>query len=167
MYYPDSSSYIFPLFSDSHAFQVLRSKNITFHGNGFLLLEVRVPADGLSGSSNWCYDYQYLCEDFHRRPTGCGAPYIQTLGYGDRGRVYNSDMDIENILGCDPSDIIAMLANSTFPDISHESNDVYAFGFGSCMSSECSKTITGSETALYYMAAVRYYNATTFYTVCR
>ena len=59
------------LISDRHAFTVLRSKNVIYQRYQLLVLEVRVPDDGVSRSENWCRDYQYLCEDFHRRPVGC------------------------------------------------------------------------------------------------
>ena len=120
---------LFGIFPDRHAFQVLRSKNITSNGYGFLLLEVRVPADGLSRSSNWCFDYQYLCEDFHRRPTGCGIDFREKSGWGDCRRTYNSDMDIGNTLSCNPAYAIAKLAATAFPTKSHRCNHRIASGF--------------------------------------
>ena len=152
-------------FLDRHAFQVLRSKNITLNGYGFLVLEVRVPADGLSRSSNWCFDYQYLCEDFNRRPTGCGETYRDMSGYADCRLTYNSDMDIGNTLGCNPSLAIINLAKTYFSTA--QVTYMNAFGFHRCRSFDCSKTLAGSEMALYSMAAFRASNTTTFYTVCR
>ena len=143
---------------------MLRSKNITSNGYGFLLLEVRVPADGLSRSSNWCFDYQYLCEDFNRRPTVCGAPYRSYSGYKECHSIYNSDMDIGNTLSCNPATAIKRLANSTFPTPITYLN---AFGFFRCRSFDCSKTLAGSAMALINMAAFTLYNITRFYTVCR
>ena len=145
---------------------MLRSKNVTYEGYDFLALEVRVPADGLSKSSNWCFDYQYLCEDFHRRPTGCGGLYNWTSGVADCGQKYNSDMNIGYSLRCSPSYAIASLANNTFPNsMSLHANHQKSFGFFNC--STCSKTIQGSMDALTYMSDFWVFNDTRFYTVCR
>ena len=151
---------------------MLRSKNITYKyryssdakGYDFLALEVRVPADGLSKSSNWCYDYQYLCEDFHRRPTGCSIPDQ----YTDCRDNYNSDMNIENTLGCNPADGIADLANIAFPNLSPpaHANHNNCFGFFDCH--YCNKTLqSSSRFALAYMWDFWGSNGRTFYTVCR
>ena len=152
--------------SDQYAFKVLRSENVISNGYDFLVLEVRVPADGLSKSSNWCFDYQYLCEDFHRRPTGCGSQQSSTPGYKDCRDKYNSDMNIGDTLGCNPSKKIAGLASIAFPNLSSPARDRNAFGFCNCQ--YCNKTIRGSAFALQTMLDFWYYNATTtFYTVCR
>ena len=152
------------LFLSGHAFQVLRSKNVTYNGYDFLALEVRVPADGLSQSSNWCFDYQYLCKDFKRRPTGCGIQWSSNPGHKDCRDKYNSDMNIGNTLGCDPSAKIASLAKIAFPNLQrvHYSN---AFGFHYCP--RCSKTLQDSSLALTYMTDFWEASTTTFYTVCR
>ena len=141
---------------------MLRSKNATYRGYDFLALEVRVPADGLSKSSNWCYDYQYLCEDIHRRPTSCSASWGYQLACRDN---YNSDMDIG--LQCYPANEIAVLANIAFPNLSPPAHRHNAFGFYLCGSNNCDKTIHGSTNALVYMSDFWQANVTTFYTVCQ
>ena len=151
--------------SDRYAFQVLRAKNVTYELNNFLALEVRVPADGLSRSSNWCYDYQYLCEDFNRRPTGCGRYYINSARYSDCRIKYNSDMNNGNVLGCNPSGGVAAVANIAFPDLPSPPYGGNAFGFVFC--DNCSKTLYGSGNALWYVQGFWKSNMTTFYTVCR
>ena len=144
-----------------------RSKNITSNGYGFLLLEVRVPADGLSRSSNWCYDYQNLCEGFHRRPTGCGETYREWLGYKECHSIYNSDMDIGNTLGCNPSVAIAKLAVNAFQNLISETQvRMYSFGFHKCRSQDCSMNLIDSTNALQVTGAFRERHLT-FYTVCR
>ena len=146
---------------------MLRSKNITSNGYGFLLLEVRVPADGLSRSSNWCFDYQYLCEDFHRRPTGCGEIWRASSGYKECHSIYNSDMDIGYTLHCNPSLAIANLVVKAFPNpISQTNLWKYSFGFHKCRSQDCSVNLTDSRNALYSTAAFEERHFT-FYTVCR
>ena len=143
---------------------MLRSKNITSNGNGFLLLEVSIPTDGLSRSSNWCFDYQYLCEDYNRRPTGCGRDFRDSRGFADCRRNYNSDMDIRNILGCRPSVAIADLAKAAFSDASI--NYRAAFGFYDCASPYCSKNLTQSLNALSFYTTDFRIKGTVFYTVC-
>ena len=142
---------------------MLRSKNITYNGYDFLALEVRVPADGLSKSSNWCFDYQYLCEEFQRRPTGCGSRYV--IYYGDCRSKYNSDMNIGSSLGCSPNYGIAHLTNIAFPNLHPNAHASNSFGFYECQ--YCNKTIPGSTFALVSMADFGGSHATTFYTVCR
>ena len=155
------------IFTGRHAFRVLRSKNITSNGYGFLVLEVGVPANGLSKSSNWCFDYQYLCEDFNRRPTGCGESFRASSGYKECHSIYNSDMNIENTLGCNPSSAIANLAVTAFPNpISQTQLWKYSFGFHQCRSQDCSGKLEDSKNALYDTRTFkeRFF---TFYTVCR
>ena len=154
------------IFTGRHAFRVLRSKNITSNGYGFLVLEVRVPASGLSKSSNWCFDYQYLCEDFHRRPTGCGATYLEYSGYKECHSIYNSDMDIGNTLNCNPSGAIATLAVKAFPNQISQMQSPNSFGFHVCSSQDCSKNFANSSNALYHIHPFNRHELT-YYTVCR
>ena len=159
-----SSDLIF--FSAKHAFKVIRSKNVTKNGYDFLALEVQVPADGHSRSANWCYDYQYLCEEFHRRPTGCGATFTVFSNYKECSDKYNSDMIIGDPLDCNPSGQVASLANEAFPNTSPPASYFNAFGFMNC--THCDKTIQGSDQALTNMRDFWFNKfATTFYTVCR
>ena len=145
---------------------MIRSKNVTYNGYDFLALEVDVPADGLSRSANWCYDYQYLCADFNRRPTGCGATYSSSTNYKECSDAYNSDMNIEDALSCNPSGRVAILANNAFPNSSLPAQYFKnAFGFHTCQN--CDKTLQGSDMALTYMRDFWQLNMTTFYTVCR
>ena len=135
-------------------------------GYNFQALEVRVPADGLSRSPNWCYDYQYLCEDFNRRPTGCGSKWASHVLISTCRDKYNSDMSIEgSVLGCNPSERIAELANIAFPNTSPPAQAYKnAFGFHWC--SSCGKTLQASELVLTYMRGFWKSNMTIFYTVC-
>ena len=156
--------FLFP-FSDQHAFQVLQSKNITYRGYNFLALEVRVPRNGLSKSPNWCYDYQYLCEDFHRRPTGCGASWTPYSIYSRCRDKYNSDMNITDVLGCTSAERIANLTNTAFPNLSQPAHTLNSFGFHQCQ--YCNKTLHSSEYALTSVRFFWAYGGTIFYTVCR
>ena len=150
-----------------HAFQVLRSKNITYRGYQFLVLEVRVPTDGLSRSPNWCFDYRYLCEEFHRRPTACGD--VNGRGtwasYSACRDKYNADMDNGDVLGCNPSYGIARLGNTVFPDLTYRATRDNSFGFYRC-DTNCTKTIRGSEYGLSYMRDFWQRGTTTMYTAC-
>ena len=163
MFYNLEALYYF--LSEKHAFQVLRSKNITYNGYDFLALEVRVPADGLSKSSNWCFDYQYLCEDFQRRPTGCGSYFSSFSVFSNCRDKYNSDMNIGDSLGCNPIAGIANVTKNAFPNLYQNAHASNAFGFYQCQ--HCNKTLQGSGTALQSMADFWGSHATTFYTVCR
>ena len=137
---------------------------MTFYGTELLALEVRVPTDGLSKSPNWCYDYQYLCEDFHRRPTGCSKYFVDsnlTLGRD----TYNSDMDIGTFFSCNPSQGIAQMANCAFSYLRKRACWTNSFTFFHC--AYCNKTILGgSDAGLAYMQDFYRYE-TIFYTACR
>ena len=142
----------------------MRSKNIAYSGYQFLVLEVRVPTDGLSRSPNWCFDYQYLCEEFHRRPTGCGSG----SDYSSCRDKYNSDMNNGDVLGCPPAVHIASLANTVFPNLTYNfylADFTNSFGFFLC-DSNCTKTIRGSEYGLSYMRDFWLKGITIMYTVC-
>ena len=168
LYLKSPSSFLFcSIFTGPHAFQVLRSKNITSNGYGFLILEVRVPANGISRSSNWCFDYRNLCESFNRRPTGCGETWRAYSPYEECQRIYNSDTDIGDTLVCDPSRAIAKLAVKAFSNpISQTDLWKYSFGFYKCRSQDCSVNLEDSRNALYDTAAFKEGHLT-FYTVCR
>ena len=146
---------------------MLRSKNITYRGYQFLVLEVKLPADGLSRSPNWCFDYQYLCEEFHRRPTGCGDGH----GRGSDTHLtscrdnYNSDMANGDVLGCNPSSGVALLGNKAFPNLKYHATYNNSFGFLFCQT-ECIKIIRGSDNALAYVHAFWLSGIATMYTVC-
>ena len=142
---------------------MLRSKNITYNGYDFLALEVRVPTDGRSASSNWCYDYQYMCNEFHRKPTGCGVTYINTSPYSECRIKYNSDMNIGDVLNCNPSDHIAAVANIAFPNSSPKAEASKSFGFHTCNS--CSKTL-GQDNSLLFIQGWQS-STNTYYTLCR
>ena len=151
-------------YSDLHAFQVLRSTNVTYHGYDFLALTVRVPSNGLSKSINWCYDYQYLCMEFGRRPTGCGGQWTRYSAYYDCRDKYYSDMNNGNVLGCDPASGVANVINIAYPKLRPPATYKNSFGFQQCQF--CNKTIRDSEFAVSYMNDFWQYNALTFYTVC-
>ena len=145
----------------------LTIQNVTYNGYDFLALELRIPSVGRSASSNLCYDYQYLCEDFIRRPTGCNKTFINTTGISDCRVKYNSDMNIRYALGCKQSYDIAASVNIAFPNTSPPAQHaVNAFGFFTLYNS-CSETVRGSEYALCSMRGFWQSNMTTFYTVCR
>ena len=145
---------------------MLRSKTITYNDFEFLALEVRVPTDGLSISPNWCYDYQYLCEEFGRRPTGCGQRFSSNPSYSSCRDKYNSDMNIGDVLGCNPGYTIGTVASRAFPDRT-PARRYNSFGFHACSYNTCARSIKASDTSLSYMTDFWTYNATTFYTVCR
>ena len=159
--------YNFICLPDRYAFQVLRSKNVTYNSYNFLALEVFVPGHGRSKSPNWCYDYQYLCEAFHRRPTGCsGSSWTSDSRYSSCRDKYNSDMSINgSVLSCNPSDRIAAVANIAFPNLSPPAqSSKNAFGFHVC--DNCNKTFRGSSSALYQASGFWQSHMTTLYTVC-
>ena len=122
-------------------------------------------AGGLSKSSNWCFDYQYLCEEFQRRPTGCGGSYFSSFSvYSNCRDKYNSDMNNGDSLGCSPTYGIANLTKIAFANLRQTAHLGNAFGFYQCQ--YCNKTLQGSYFALSYMSDFWVSHATTFYTVC-
>ena len=152
----------------NNSFHVLRTKLVTYKGFQFLVLEVRVPASGVSMNDNWCLDYQYLCASFNKRPTGCGQSWTYNHPYSSCRDKYNSDMNIGNVLSCNPTSKIAEIANTAFPDLNRPVVKFKnAFGFHTCKPIDCQQTIRGSDMGLTYMRAFWESSETTFYTVCR
>ena len=144
---------------------MLQFTGVEYRGHFFYAFEVKVPADGQSKSLNWCYDYQYLCESYGSRPTGCGRDSDADIN--SCYTTYESYNDLRHVLGCDPSKRIAEVANIAFPNLSPPAQEgINAFGFFRC--NECNKTLqVTSENALAYMRGFWQSNMTTFYTVCR
>ncbi|CAH1266864.1 FN1 [Branchiostoma lanceolatum] len=97
----------------NHAFEVLRTANQQFRGANFLAINAKLPADGLSATSNWCRDYQNLCAEFGLRPTGCGERGLTSIRL--RCMIdYNSNRYINNALDCNPAVGVAEVANLAF-----------------------------------------------------
>ncbi|XP_013417921.1 uncharacterized protein LOC106179011 [Lingula anatina] len=83
---------------------------------------------------------------------------------------YNSDMRIGDVLSCNPSTRVAYAANLAFGDDRGPARSSYnAFGFHSCNSHTCQKSIQKSDTALSYMKGSWQNNGTEtiMYTLCR
>ncbi|XP_035673028.1 uncharacterized protein LOC118413608 [Branchiostoma floridae] len=129
-----------------HAFTVLRAKNQVYQNFGFLIIEAQLPADGLSGSENWCRDYQNLCADFGLRPTGCGETHY-SLGGGFQQCVtdYNSDVYINDALGCNPWGAVGDVARLAFPTAGSGSRFL---GFYACDDSRCKSILADSATSI-------------------
>ncbi|XP_013421971.1 mucin-5AC [Lingula anatina] len=165
-----------------HAFQVLRTANVTYEGYAFLAVEVRIPENGRSKSESWCRDYQNLCEGFGRRPTGCAGQFApggaQSQYSASCEILYNSDMTINGprgaegngVLGCDPSEGVATVARMAFPN-GYPRGQFNTFAFLYCNTGYCSDVIAKglSVYSLWYMRG--FYDAVNptniMYTVCR
>ncbi|XP_078583731.1 uncharacterized protein LOC144866251 [Branchiostoma floridae x Branchiostoma japonicum] len=144
----------------NHSFEVLRTANQTYkgvdfisqeyEGIDFLVIEAKLPAHGLSATENWCRDYQNLCAEYGKRPTGCGEDWAVHGGrLSHAGRIrcvseYNSDPYINNVLGCDPSSRVAAVENLAF---SAGATSSTSFGFNGCDS--CHRGIYESRYSLH------------------
>ncbi|XP_078675170.1 polycystin-1-like protein 2 [Branchiostoma floridae x Branchiostoma belcheri] len=143
--YTNSSSIFSP---GNHAFEVIRTANQQYLGVDFFAIEAKLPADGLSATSEWCRDYQNLCAEYGLRPTGCGA---DQTGPNYRGCVteYNSDPYINSVLSCPPAEGVAEVANLTF---SAEATADRSFGFNKC-NRYCQPGIYENDLSLTYTSA--------------
>ncbi|XP_019616597.1 PREDICTED: malignant fibrous histiocytoma-amplified sequence 1 homolog [Branchiostoma belcheri] len=132
----------------NHAFEVIRTANQQYQGVDFFAIEAKLPADGLSATSEWCRDYQNLCAEYGLRPTGCGA---DQTGPNYRGCVteYNSDPYINSVLSCPPAEGVAEVANLTF---SAEATADRSFGFHKC-NRYCQPGIYENDLSLTYTSA--------------
>ncbi|XP_078618167.1 uncharacterized protein LOC144885875 isoform X1 [Branchiostoma floridae x Branchiostoma japonicum] len=151
-----------------HAFEVLRTANQKYQGVDFFVIEARLPADGLSGFESWCRDYQRLCEQYGLRPTGCGEKYTTWNSGGSRSTCpteYNSDMYINNVLGCYPNDGVKEVANMAFSAGATATN---SFGFSYCAKKYCQRKIDKCRYSLYENTVSSYPNGDRIvYTVCK
>ncbi|CAH1273057.1 PKD1L3 [Branchiostoma lanceolatum] len=140
----------------NHAFEVLRTANQQYNGVDFLAINARLPANGLSNTSDWCRDYQNLCAEFGLRPTGCGEDYaVQGGSNSYAGHIrcvpeYNSDPYINNVLGFVPAGRVAEVANLAF---SAGATWDRSFGFNKCETSHCQRGIRESHYSLYRTTA--------------
>ncbi|XP_078610886.1 E-selectin-like [Branchiostoma floridae x Branchiostoma japonicum] len=149
-----------PTCTRNHAFEVLRTASQQYKGVDFFAIEARIPADGLSATENWCRDYQNLCAGYGLRPTGCGETW--SSGSISRTRCasdYNSDIYINNVLGCNPASNVAKVANLAF---SAEARWDRSFGFNDCKSSTCKlvqcPALTPPDNGALSPTGVSYYN---------
>eukprot|EP00058_Branchiostoma_floridae_P026676 XP_002612167.1 hypothetical protein BRAFLDRAFT_88906 [Branchiostoma floridae] len=151
-----------------HAFEVLRTANQKYQGVDFFVIEARLPVDGVSGFESWCRDYQRLCEQYGLRPTGCGEKYTTWNSGGSRSTCpteYNSDMYINNVLGCYPNDGVKEVANMAFSAGATATN---SFGFSYCAKKYCQRKIDKCRYSLYENTVSSYPNGDRIvYTVCK
>ncbi|XP_066292606.1 uncharacterized protein [Branchiostoma lanceolatum] len=135
----------------NHAFEVLRTANQQYNGVDLLAINARLPADGLSNTSDWCRDYQNLCAEFGLRPTGCGEDdAVQGGSNSSPNKIrcvteYNSDPYINNTLGCAPAHRVAAVANLAFSAGARRDR---SFGFNKCDTSSCQRGIYESRWSL-------------------
>ncbi|XP_066291226.1 fibrillin-1-like isoform X2 [Branchiostoma lanceolatum] len=142
-----------PTCTRNHAFEVLRTANQQYNGVDFLVINARLPANGLSNTSDWCRDYQNLCAEYGLRPTGC-----REEGEGQGGNSpdppdtvrcvteYNSDPYIKNALGCGSAKRVAEVANLAF---SAGASFRRCFSFYGCQTSWCQRGIHESHWSLH------------------
>ncbi|XP_078681624.1 uncharacterized protein LOC144916369 [Branchiostoma floridae x Branchiostoma belcheri] len=145
-----------PTCTGNHAFEVLRTANQTYNGVDFFAIEAKLPADGLSSTSDWCRDYQNLCAGYRLRPTGCGEKWAVEGGSDSHSykircvTEYNSDPYINNVLNCNPSGGVTEVANLAF---SAGATWQRSFGFLSCYTSSCQRGIHESLDSLWNTGA--------------
>ncbi|CAH1272977.1 PKD1L3 [Branchiostoma lanceolatum] len=138
----------------NHAFEVLRTANQQYRGVDLFAINARLPADGLSNTSDWCRDYQNLCAEYGLRPTGCGEDWaVQGGTYSQSYYIrcvteYNSDPYINNVLGCGYNITwnVAGVANLAF---SAGATAGRSFGFRSCDARWCQHGIRESHWSLF------------------
>ncbi|XP_035660889.1 sushi, von Willebrand factor type A, EGF and pentraxin domain-containing protein 1-like [Branchiostoma floridae] len=132
---------------ENHAFEVLNVANQTYQGVDFFAIEARLPEDGQSGSENWCKDYRLLCAKYGLKPTGCGEELMGSVPDVDRCVTeYDSDPNINNVLGCVPADGVAAVAGQAFTSATVTSGN--SFGFYRCSTSYCQRGIVESQWSL-------------------
>ncbi|KAI8499070.1 hypothetical protein Bbelb_235230, partial [Branchiostoma belcheri] len=189
------------LFMENHAFEVLRIANQTYQEIDFFVIEARLPADGQSGSQNWCNDYKLLCAKYGLKPTGCGNELMDSVADVDRDIVcpsptysysarrrggqkiptsldlvscfretrcvneYNSDPNINDVLGCHPADGVAQVAKLAFPSATVTRDR--SFGFYRCSTNYCQRGITESRWSLTYTTDAVQPGDGIVYTVCK
>ncbi|XP_023931285.1 fibropellin-1, partial [Lingula anatina] len=132
------------------AFEVIDTRNVTYKGLQLLAVKVRVPANGKSASTDWCYDYRNMCQSFGRRPTGCHD-------------VYSSYMPPNDELSCSPASPVYHIANDAFRVPISGSQ---CFAFHRCQSGDCSSTFASSGDALMSSGGIMSSNDRVGYTVC-
>eukprot|EP00058_Branchiostoma_floridae_P019575 XP_002605065.1 hypothetical protein BRAFLDRAFT_124137 [Branchiostoma floridae] len=159
------------LVTGNHAFSVVSTSEQTYKGISFLVIEATVPADFVSASENWCRDYQNLCAQYNKRPTGTGLD--GTLGTWDMtfntasGRCvteYGSDPYINNALGRSPSNAVKALVVSTFP-VQESYAHGRSFGFLYC-DNHCHRDLETSAFGLHDTYYAYSSNDHTVFTVC-
>ena len=110
-------------------FQPLATKEV-LHGHVRLrVIQAKVIRQS-STSSDWGKDYRNLCDLYNELPTGCGLiPRGSNAGVSECESKYSSHVLKGNELGCNPNDVIAMLArNAGFVNASPNTS----FGFSYC-----------------------------------
>ena len=54
-------------------FKVLDDKKLaSYNDKDYTAIKVQVPLNGKSSDTNWCKDYQLLCQSYNMAPLGCG-----------------------------------------------------------------------------------------------
>ena len=121
-------------------FKVLETKKSTYEQHEVLVVQAKIPSDGMARLTNWCEEYKMMCYYYGYRPTGCGAEFASNINYASCRSDYQSVMPIDNVYGCPATAKIALIAkNAGFPGATPGNS----FGFSNCEST-CVSDLTAN-----------------------
>ncbi len=141
-------------------FEVLEEREIVYREIPYLALRVRMRG-ATSSTENWCREYQELCAEYDRRPTGCGVAFEGRGGYGVCMDEYDSFVT-DDSLGCNPSNGVRTAATQAGFEGATSQN---SFGFHSC-GGTCQREMCAGDhchTALSYIDITKEFG----FTLCR
>ncbi|XP_028398838.1 uncharacterized protein LOC114522366, partial [Dendronephthya gigantea] len=120
--------------------KAVQTKTVT-DVNSYLVIKAQIPSHGKSFLENWCKEYERLCKNYDREPTGFGRSYNHIEEYASCQENYFSVMDRANLLGANPNEKVAALAQQVgFTDATPNNS----FAFNACDGSKCSSVLPES-----------------------
>ena len=141
-------------------FEVLEERDVVYQEIPYLALRVRLRG-ALSSTENWCREYQELCAQYDRRPTGCGVRFADIGGYAVCMNEYDSFVT-DDSLGCNASGgVRAAAAQAGYEGATGQNS----FGFHSC-GGTCQRQMCQGDhcnTALSYIDLSKEFG----FTLCR
>ena len=121
-------------------FEVLETKNSTYKQHEVLVVQAKIPSDGIAKLGNWCEEYKMLCYYYGYRPTGCGVEFANSINYASCRTDYESIMPKDNVYGCPATIKIAFIAKAAgFLGVTPSNS----FGFSDCQAT-CVSTLTAN-----------------------
>ena len=174
-----SNIYIPDSFKDSHApstevvyllcegsdsnFDVISTKAAAVRGQEYLIVETKLPQNGLARYETWCEDYKQLCLSYGQRPLGCDKDSSGLSHTACRDN-YDAMLPGFSAMTC-PSNLGVIGLVNQVGCINGSVNNSFAFSV--CNESTCTKEY-GNAMALY--AQVKLGNALApkhqLYTMC-
>ena len=148
-------------------FDVISTKPVDVLGQEYLVIEGKLPQNGLALYENWCEDFKQLCISYGKRPLGCGKE-SNGLPHTTCRDTYDAILSQDDSAGCPSNLLVSSVANQAGYSNATARN---SFAFSICNESSCSKNFSNTKALYGHMKSENFTTPSigpnqTLYTLC-